>query len=152
MKSQLHLVDQTENIQCNFTKHLPLISSLPNSQRLALLGPNFLELCRIRLDLACSYKMFNNLTPSGTRGSMAIAIPVPNIDGRCHINNVSKILNTLAIWPAVKGLFIKLLVWCKSQVCMWPANLICFCWASVENMHFTLHLHFGPFVCRLAAL
>jgi hypothetical protein len=52
---------------------------------------------------------------SGMAG-MAVAIPIPNIDGRRHTNNVSKILNILAIWPAVKGQFIKLLVWRKAQV------------------------------------
>jgi hypothetical protein len=60
---------------------------------------------------------------SGMAG-MALAIPIPNIDGRRHTNSVKKKkLKILAIWPAVKGQFI------KSQVRFFfisHANRICF--------------------------
>jgi hypothetical protein len=47
----IYLIDLIENVQRKFTKALPSISSLPYSERLALLDLDLLELRRIRFDL-----------------------------------------------------------------------------------------------------
>jgi hypothetical protein len=59
----IHLIDLTENVQRNFTKRIPSLSSLPCAERLALLDLDLLELRRLRFDLICYYKVLNNLTP-----------------------------------------------------------------------------------------
>jgi hypothetical protein len=57
------MIDLTENVQRDFTKRLPSLSSLPYTERLALLDLDLLELRRHRFDLICYYKVLNNLTP-----------------------------------------------------------------------------------------
>jgi hypothetical protein len=59
----IHLIDHVENVQRNFTKRIPSLSSLPYTERLALLDLDFLELRRLRFDLIYYYKVLNNLTP-----------------------------------------------------------------------------------------
>jgi hypothetical protein len=59
----IHLIDLIENVQRNFTKRIPSLSSLPYTERLALLDLNLLELRRLRFDLIYYYKVLNNLTP-----------------------------------------------------------------------------------------
>ena len=54
----IHLIDLIENVQRNFSKRIPSLSSLPYAERLALF-----ELRRLRFDLIYYYKVFNHLTP-----------------------------------------------------------------------------------------
>jgi hypothetical protein len=58
----IHLIDLIENVQRNFTKCIPSLSSLPYTERLAL-DLDFLELRRLQFDLVYYYKVLNNLTP-----------------------------------------------------------------------------------------
>ena len=59
----IYHIDLIENVQRNFTKRIPSISSLPYSERLALLDLDLLELRRLRFDLIYYYKVLNHLTP-----------------------------------------------------------------------------------------
>jgi hypothetical protein len=59
----IHLIDLIENFQRNFTKRIPSLSSLPYTERLALLDLELLELRRLRFDLIYYYEVLNNLTP-----------------------------------------------------------------------------------------
>jgi hypothetical protein len=59
----IHLIDLVENVQRNFTKRIPSLSSLPYSERLALLDLDLLELRRLRFDLIYYFKVLHNLTP-----------------------------------------------------------------------------------------
>ena len=54
----IHLIYLIENVQRNFSKRIPSLSSLPYAERLALF-----ELRRLRFDLIYYYKVFNHLTP-----------------------------------------------------------------------------------------
>lgn len=59
----IHLIDLVESVQRNFTKRIPSLSSLPYSERLALLDLDLLELRRLRFDLIYYFKVLHNLTP-----------------------------------------------------------------------------------------
>jgi hypothetical protein len=59
----IHLIDLIENVQRNFSKRIPSLSSLPYAERLALLDLELLELRRLRFDLIYYYKVINHLTP-----------------------------------------------------------------------------------------
>jgi hypothetical protein len=59
----IHLIDLVENVQRNFTKRIPSLSSLPYTERLALLDLDLLELRRLRFDLIYYFKVLHNLTP-----------------------------------------------------------------------------------------
>jgi hypothetical protein len=59
----IHLIDLIENVQRNFTKRIPSISSLSYAERLAILDLELLELRRLRFDLIYYYKIMNHLTP-----------------------------------------------------------------------------------------
>lgn len=56
-------IDLIGIVQCKWTKPKSSISSLPYSERLALLDLDPLELHRIRFVLVYYYKVFNHLTP-----------------------------------------------------------------------------------------
>jgi hypothetical protein len=58
----IHLIDLIENVQRNFTKRIPSLSSLQYSERLAIHDLNLLELRRLRFDLVYYYKVLNDLT------------------------------------------------------------------------------------------
>ena len=59
----LHLTDLIENVQRNFSKRIPSLSSLPYPERLALLDLEPLELRRLWFDLIYYFKVFKHLTP-----------------------------------------------------------------------------------------
>jgi hypothetical protein len=61
--SLICLVDLIEDVQRNFTKRIPSLSSMSYSERLAAIDLEPLELRRLRFDLILYYKVFNNLTP-----------------------------------------------------------------------------------------
>ena len=60
---QVHSIDVLENVQRNFSKRIPSLSSLTYLERLALLYLEPLELRRLRFDLTYYYKILHNLTP-----------------------------------------------------------------------------------------
>jgi hypothetical protein len=60
---QVHSTDVLENVQRNFSKRIPSLSSLTYLERLALLNLEPLELQRLRFDLTYYYKILHNLTP-----------------------------------------------------------------------------------------
>ena len=60
---QVHSIDVLENVQRNFSKRIPSLSSLTYLERLALLNLEPLELRRLRFDLTYYYKILHNLTP-----------------------------------------------------------------------------------------
>ena len=71
----LHLIDLIENVQRNFTKRIPSMSSLPYSERLALLYLELLELHRLRFDLIYYCKILNYLTPFNPCDVFTIYVP-----------------------------------------------------------------------------
>jgi hypothetical protein len=73
----IHLIDLIENVQRNFTKRLPSLSSLPYTERLALLDLDLLELRRLRFDLIYYYKVLNNLTPLDPYAVFSVYTPSP---------------------------------------------------------------------------
>jgi hypothetical protein len=73
----IHLIDLIENVQRNFTKRLPSLSSLPFTERLALLDLDLLELRRLRFDLIYYYKVLNNLTPFDPNAVFSVYTPSP---------------------------------------------------------------------------
>jgi ribonucleases P/MRP protein subunit RPP40 len=58
-----HRTDLIENVQRNFSKRIPSLSSLLYPERLALLDLVPLELRRLRFDLIYNFKVFSHLTP-----------------------------------------------------------------------------------------
>ena len=54
----IHLTDLIENIQRNFSKRIPSLSSLSHPERLALLDLEPLELRRLRFDLIYYFKVY----------------------------------------------------------------------------------------------
>jgi hypothetical protein len=78
------LFDLIENVQRNFTKCIPSLSSLPYTERHALLDLDFLELRRLRFDLIYTIKCLitsHPLTPM--RSSLCIPLP-RGLDLKCH--------------------------------------------------------------------
>ena len=73
----IHLIDLIENVQRNFTKRLPSLSSLPYTERLAHIDLDLLELRRLRFDLIYYYKVLNNLTPLDPYVVFSVYTPSP---------------------------------------------------------------------------
>ena len=63
VKIHIHLINLIENVQRNFTKRIPSLTSVPYPERLALLDLEPLETRRLRFDLIYYFKVFNHLTP-----------------------------------------------------------------------------------------
>jgi hypothetical protein len=61
--SQKQLIDLNENVQRNFTKRIPSLSSLSYHERLAFPNLEPLELRRLRFDPTYYYKVLLDLTP-----------------------------------------------------------------------------------------
>lgn len=74
-----HLIDLLESVQRNFSKRIPSLSSLPYSERLAILNLDTLELRRLRFDLILYYKVFNHLTPFDPSLVFTTYIPPPGL-------------------------------------------------------------------------
>jgi hypothetical protein len=74
--SFIFLIDLIENVQCNYTKCIPSLSSLPYIERLALLDLESLELRRLRFDLIYFFKVFNHLTPFNPSDAFLIYTPI----------------------------------------------------------------------------
>ena len=72
----IHLIDLIENVQRNFSKRIPSLSSLSYLERLALLDLEPLELRRLRFDLIYYFKVFNHLTPFDPGDAFLIYIPI----------------------------------------------------------------------------
>jgi hypothetical protein len=72
----IHLTDLVENVQRNFSKRIPSLSSLSYPERLALLDLEPLELRRLRFDLIYCFKVFNHLTPFDPEGAFVIYTPI----------------------------------------------------------------------------
>jgi hypothetical protein len=68
-------IDLIENMQRNFSKRIPSLSSLPYAERLALLDLELLELRRLRFDLIHYYKVVNHLTPCNPNDAFIIYSP-----------------------------------------------------------------------------
>jgi hypothetical protein len=60
---QVNSIDVLENVQLNFSKRIPSLSSLIYLETLALLNLELLELRRLRFDLIYYYKILHYLTP-----------------------------------------------------------------------------------------
>jgi hypothetical protein len=89
MESNLnHLIDLIENVQRNFTKRLPSLSTLPYTERLALLDLDLLELRRLRFNLIYYYIVLNNLTPFGP--SEIFSVYTPTSWSRSEMPNLQK--------------------------------------------------------------
>jgi hypothetical protein len=73
--SIIFLIDFIENFQRNFSKRIPSLSSLPYSERLAVLDLESLELCRLRFDPVYFFKVFNYLTPFNPSDAFLIYTP-----------------------------------------------------------------------------
>jgi hypothetical protein len=71
----IFLIDLIENVQRNLSKRIPSLSSLPYSERLALLDLEFLELRRPRFDLIYFFKVFNYLTSFNPSDTFLIYTP-----------------------------------------------------------------------------
>jgi len=54
-------IEQIEKVQRRFTKRLKGLSELSYDDRLKLLNPERLEICRLRFDLLCCYKIIFGL-------------------------------------------------------------------------------------------
>jgi hypothetical protein len=72
----IHLTDLTENVQCNFSERVLWLSSLPYSERLALIDLEPLELRRLQFDLIYYFKVFNHLTPFDPGDAFLIYTPL----------------------------------------------------------------------------
>ena len=72
----VHHINLIENVQRNFSKRIPSLSSLPYQERLALLDLELLELRRLRFDLIYYFKVFNNLTPFDPSNVFLIYTPI----------------------------------------------------------------------------
>jgi hypothetical protein len=72
----IHLTDLIENVQRNFSKRIPSLSSLSYPERLALLDLEPLELRRLRFDLIYYFKVFNHLTPFDPDDVFLIYTPI----------------------------------------------------------------------------
>ena len=73
--SFIRLVDLIENVQRNFSKRIPSISSLTYAKRLALLYLELLELRRLRFDLVYYYKVINRHTPFNPNDVFIVYLP-----------------------------------------------------------------------------
>jgi hypothetical protein len=108
--SFIFLIDLIENKQRNFSKCMPSLSSLPYSERRALLDLeslelrrlrfDSLELRRLRFDLIYFFKVFNQLTPFNPNDTFLIYTPIassrsnsPHLQRRAKASN--KLLQTL---------------------------------------------------------
>jgi hypothetical protein len=74
--SFIFLIDLIENVQRNLSKRIPPLSSLPYSERLALLDLKSLQLHRLRLDSIYFLKVFNYLTPFDPSDAFLIYTPI----------------------------------------------------------------------------
>jgi hypothetical protein len=74
--SFIFFIDLIENVQRNFSKRIPSLSSLPYSERLALLDLESLEWRRLRFDLIYFFKVFNYLTLFNPSDAFLICTPI----------------------------------------------------------------------------
>jgi hypothetical protein len=87
--SRKHLIDSIEAVQRRFTKHIPSLSSLSYSKRLAIINLDLLELRRQSFDLIMYYKVINNITPyhaCNTSKSILLQLHQEQIPSHYYLN------------------------------------------------------------------